>query len=123
MEQPGHDDRHELAAAASPAIGQNNHDGRNRGKDEGVAPALPGGIAEQRSGDEIDRIGEDGSEDQEPEIHLGIPEDPAKEKNRPGDVPQDHRSVSDPIQGRVGERIGNGILFPRDMLEPVRHFR
>ena len=90
------------------------------GHDQGVAPTLAAGLAHEDPGHQIDRVGEDGPEDQEPQIHLGIPEDPPEEEDRPGDVPQDHRSVSNPIEGGVGEGVGDGILFPRDVFEPVR---
>ncbi len=81
---------------------------------------LPERLAHEDSRQSVDEVGENGAQDQEPEVHLGIPEDPSKEEDRSGHVPQDHRSVSDPIEGSVGEGVGYDILFPGNVLQPVR---
>jgi hypothetical protein len=121
VEEPGHDDRHQLAAAAASSIGEQDDDGRDRGDYQGVTEALSIGLAQKRAGGQIDHVGEDSAQDQEAEIHLGIPEDPTKEEDRTGDVPEDHRSVSDPIECSVGEGVGYEILFSGNVLETMRH--
>lgn len=123
MKQPSHHDGHELATATASPIGEQDQDRRNAGNDQCVTPSLSGRLAEEGPPEQVDDIGGESPEDKQPEIHFGIPEDPSEEKDRPGDVPKDHRSVSNPIESRIGQSIGNDVFLAGNVLEPVGHGR
>jgi len=119
VKQPGHYDRHELAATgASPSCNQYD-DGRDGGSDQRVAPTLPEGFPQEDPHKEIDYVWHERPKDQQPQVHPGISEDPSKKEDRSGHLPEDHRFGSHPIEGSVGKGVGDGVLFPGYVLELV----
>ena len=119
MEEPGDDHGHQLATTSSSPVREEYQNCDNYGDDQSMAPPLAARLAQEDSRHEIDKIGEHGPENQQPQINLGIPEYPSKEEDRPGNVPQDHRSISNSIESGIGQGVGHEILLPRYVFEPV----
>ena len=84
-----------------------------------MAPTLTEGFAHEGSHDQIEGVWQKCAKDQQPQVYPGIPEDPSKQKDRSGQLPEDHRFGSKPIEGGVGEGVGDDILFPGNVLELV----
>lgn len=84
-----------------------------------MAHPFDGDASYEESDDEIDDVGDKCPESEESNVDLRIPKNPSKEKDRPGDMPENQCLPA--VESEIGQRVGNRVLPARNMFEPMWH--